>query len=211
MRRADLAIVLLALLLLAPPLAAQAVLDDYAPILPQLQPPERGQLRRNAASWTGLSNAERASLAARAAAWDALPPAQRGDRRERQAAWKALPEAERATVRAAMSRYAALPLDHQLALRAQFDALDRSDRRGWLLGPSLGGDYQALQPLLAQVPPADHEMLLRVLRAMPRQQRIDLATLVQRTPPQERDALRRALLSTSAGNRQQWLWQQLER
>ncbi|HEY5613259.1 MAG TPA: DUF3106 domain-containing protein, partial [Lysobacter sp.] len=155
MRRADRAIILLALLLLATPLAAQAVLDDYTGILPQLPPPERAQLRQRAASWARLSDAERASLGARAAAWDALPPAQRGDRRERHAAWQALPEAERAAVRAAASRYAELPLDHQLALRAQFDALDRSDRRGWLLGPSLGGDYQALQPLLAQVPPAD--------------------------------------------------------
>ena len=31
------------------------------------------------------------------------------------------------------------------------------------------------------------------------------------TPPHERDDLRRALLSTSAGNRQQWLWLRLDR
>lgn len=211
MRRADRIAVLLALLLLAPPLAAQAVLDDYARILPQLQPPERAQLRQRATTWTGWTAAERADFGARAAAWDALPPMQRGERRERYLAWQALPSDERALVRAAMRRHAALPADQQLALRAQFEALDRSDRRGWLLGPSLGADYPALQPLLAQVPAADHEALLRVLRAMTRQQRIDLAVLVQRTPPQERDELRRALLSTSAANRQQWLWLRLER
>lgn len=211
MHRADRVAVLLALLLLPPALAAQAVLDDYARILPQLQPIERAQLRQRAATWTGWSAAERTEFGAHAAAWDALSPSQRGERRERYAAWRALPADDRAAVRAAMRRYAALPAEQQQALRAQFEALDRSDRRGWLLGPSLGADYPALQPLLAQVPAVDHEALLRVLRAMPRQQRIDLAVLVQRTPPQERDELRRALLSTSAANRQQWLWLRLER
>lgn len=211
MRRTDRVAVLLALLLLAPPLAAQAVLDDYARILPQLQPSDRTRLRQRAATWMGWTAAERRDFAARAAAWDALPPAPRADRRERYAAWQALPADEKAALRSALTRYTELPTDQQLALRAQFDALDRSDRRGWLLGPSLGADYPALQPLLGQVPAVDHEALLRVLRAMTRQQRIDLATLVQRTAPQERDELRRALLSTSAVNRQQWLWQRLER
>lgn len=215
MRRIDRAAVLLALALalalLPPSTAAQAVLEDYARVLPQLQPPERAQLRQHAASWNGWAAAERADFGARAAAWDALPPGERGDRRERYVAWQALSAAERAAVRAAMRRHAALPVDQQLALRAQFDALDRSDRRGWLLGPSLGVDYPALQPLLAQVPAADHEALLRVLRAMTPPQRIDLAVLTQRTPPHERDDLRRALLSTSAANRQQWLWLRLER
>ena len=211
MHRADRVAVLLALLLLPPALAAQAVLDDYARILPQLQPIERAQLRQRAATWTGWTAAERTDFGAHAAAWDALSPSQRGERRERYAAWRALPADDRAAVRAAMRRYAALPADQQQALRTQFEALDRSDRRGWLLGPSLGADYPALQALLAQVPAADHEALLRVLRAMPRQQRIDLAVLVQRTPPQERGDLRRSLLSTSAANRQQWLWLRLER
>lgn len=211
MRRADRVAILLALLLLTPTLAAQAVLDDYARILPQLQPLERAQLRQRAATWTGWTAAERADFGARAAAWDALPPSQRAERRERHAAWQALPADEKAAVRSALARYTELPMDQQLALRAQFDALDRSDRRGWLLGPSLGAGYPTLQPLLAQVPAADHEALLRLLRGMTRQQRIDLAVLVQRTPPQERDELRRALLSTSAANRQQWLWLRLER
>lgn len=211
MRRADRVIFLLASLLLAPALAAQAVLDDYARILPQLQPLQRAQLRQRAATWTGWTAAERADFSARAVTWDALPPSQRGERRERYLAWWALPAHERVAVHAAMRHYAGLPADQQQALRAQFEALDRSQRRGWLLGPSLGADYPALQPLLAQMPVADHEAVLRVLRAMTRQQRIDLAVLVQRTPPQERDELRRALLSTSAANRQQWLWLMLER
>ena len=213
MRRTDRVAVLLALLLLAPPpvLAAQTVLDDYARILPQLQPLQRALLRQRAATWTGWTAAERTDFRARAAAWDALPPSQRGQRRESYLTWQALPGDDRAAVRAAMRRHAALPQDQQQALRAQFEALDRSHRRGWLLGPSLGADYPALQPLLAQVPAADHEALLRVLRAMTPPQRIELAVLLQRTPPHERDDLRRALLSTSADHRQQWLWLRLDR
>lgn len=211
MRRVERVGILLALLLLAPTLAAQDVLDEYARVLPQLQPLQRAQLRQRAATWGGWTAAERADFAARASTWDALPPSQRGERRERYRAWQALPADERIAVRTAMGRYAAFPPDQQQALRAQFEALDGSQRRGWLLGPVLGMDYPALQPLLAQVPAADHEAVLRVLRAMTRQQRVDLAVLVQRTPPHERDELRRALLSTSAANRDQWLWLRLER
>ena len=213
MRRTDRAAVLLALWLLAPPppLAAQTVLHDYARILPQLQPVQRALLRQRATTWTGWTAAERTDFRARAAVWDALPPSQRSQRRESYLTWQALPGDDRAAVRAAMRRHAALPGDQQHALRAQFEALDRSHRRGWLLGPSLGADYPALQPLLAQAPAADHEALLRVLRAMTPPQRIDLAVLLQRTPPHERDNLRRALLSTSADNRQQWLWLRLDR
>ncbi len=212
MRRTERVAALVAgVLAVASVLAAPTVLDDYARILPQLQPLQRTQLRQRAITWSGWTVAERADFSARVAAWDALRPSERGERRERYQAWQTLPPEERAMVRAAMRRHATLPLEEQLVLRAQFDALDRSHRRGWLLGPSLGADYPALQPLLAQVAATDHEAMMRVLRAMTPQQRIDLATLVQRTPPQERDALRRALVSTSAANRQQWLWLQLER
>jgi hypothetical protein len=211
MRRAECLVALVLLLALTPVRAAPAVLDDYARVLPLLQAPQRALLLRRAATWSGWTAAERADFAARAAAWDALAPAQRGERRERYRAWQALPVDERARVRAAMRGYELLPPAQQQILRAQFETLDRSDRRGWLLGPSLGAVYPSLQPLLAQLPPADHDTLLRVLRAMTPQQRLDLAVLVQRTPPQDRDSLRRALLSTSAANRQQWLWLQLER
>ena len=195
----------------AAPLAAHSVSDDYAKVVPLLQPDQRNQLQQRVATWRGWTAAERADFTARAEAWDLLPLLQRGQRRERHLAWRALPGDERAAISAAMARYAALPPNQQQALRQGFDALDRSHRRGWLLGPAIGASYPALQPLLAQVPAADHGPLLRVLRAMSPQQRVDLAVLVQRTPPHEREALRRALLSTSAANRQQWLWLQLDR
>jgi hypothetical protein len=79
-----------------------------------------------------------------------------------------------------------------------------------LLGPALGADYPKLQPLLAQLPEAEHAPLLAALQAMDAVERADLAVLAQRVPPQERAALRRALLSTSVGNRGAWLRTRLE-
>src|SRR5690606_23319234 len=67
------------------------------------------------------------------------------------------------------------------------------------------------QPLLMQVPAAQREPLLAVLHELSALQLDDLATLAQRTPPQERDALRRELLSTAATSRTAWLRQRLRR
>ena len=203
---------LLALMLLAGfAEAAPVVLQDFREVLPRLQPDQRAELQRHATRWNNWSADERRAFAARAHAWDALPPAERGRRRERSQAWQRLPADEQDRVRAAARQFARLAPERRQALRAQFDALDRSERRGWLLGPGLGADYPALQPLLAQVPEAEHADLLRVLRAMDPRQRRDLAVLVQRTPPQERDALRRELLSTATANRDGWLWDRLHR
>ncbi|MCM2335947.1 MAG: DUF3106 domain-containing protein, partial [Pseudomonas sp.] len=118
------------------------------------------------ARWAAMGADARDALRARAAAWDALPAAERGDRREAYRAWRALSGPERDALAAAAARLSALGADEQAALRAQFDALDGAERRGWRLGPSLGADYAALQPLLAQVPPHEHQRLLRALRAM---------------------------------------------
>jgi hypothetical protein len=55
------------------------------------------------------------------------------------------------------------------------------------------------------------ESLLAVLHAMTSTERAELGRLAQRTSPQQRDALRRALLSTSAINRDAWLQNELDR
>ena len=195
----------------APAVADSAALADFRAILPRLQPEQRARLQQQAARWSGWDETGRRAFATRAARWDGLPPAERGDARERYQAWLALPPLERARVAAAARRHEALPAAQQNELRATFDALDRSERRGWLLGPDLGADYAGLQPLLAQVPASEHADLLRVLRAMTVTQRDDLSVLVQRTPPQERERLRRELVSTAAGNREDWLWSRLHR
>ena len=191
--------------------ADPALLADFSNILPRLQPAQRARLQQQAAQWSGWSAAERRDFTTRTAQWDALSPLEQGTARERYRAWLALPPQARVRIDAAARRYRALPSEQQRELRASFDALDRSLQRGWLLGPGLGADYAKLQPLLAQVPAAEHAELLRVLRAMTVTQRDDLAVLVQRTPPQERARLRRELVSTAAGNRDDWLWNRLHR
>ncbi|MDQ3617844.1 MAG: DUF3106 domain-containing protein [Pseudomonadota bacterium] len=212
-RTAVLAALSLFLLVSTTPSAAAPppVLDDFAAILPQLQPEQRAQLQQRGQQWQAWNPAQRDGLRQRAAHWDALPAAERNSRREQYHAWQALTPDMQARLRAVAARYERLPLAEQRALRERFDALDASTRRGWLLGPSLGADYPTLQPLLAQLPAAQHAPMLQTLRAMTPVQRGELAVLVQRTPPQEREALRRELLSTATAQRQQWLWERLDR
>lgn len=165
----------------------------------------RQALRVRQATLDAMTDAQRRAFARRIAAWDALPIPMRRERRERWQAWLALPLEQQLQVRSAAAAYAVLPAVQQQVLRQRFEALDGSQRHGWLLGPALGADYTALQPLLAQVPATQRDRLLAVLRAMAPNERIDLGVLAQRTPPQQRDALRRALLSTSIENRGAWL------
>lgn len=151
------------------------------------------------------------TLQQRVAEWDALPPAERGARRERWQAWQGLPAAQRAAVLDAAARFSALLPEQQQALRMQFAQLPSGERRGWLLGPRLGVAWPRLQPLLMQVPAAQREPLLAALHELSPLQLDDFATLAQRTPPQERDALRRELLTTSRANRTAWLQERLHR
>jgi hypothetical protein len=191
--------------------AAVPTLASFERVLPLLPPAERARLERRVATVRGWSDAERAAHAARVAAWEALPATTRAMRRERYAAWRALPLDERARLVQARTAFAALEPVQREALRARFDTLDGALRRGWRLGPTLGVDYPRLQPLLAQVPETEHAPLLRTLRAMTPLQRADLAVLVQRTPPHERAALRRDLISTAAAQRDGWLYERLQR
>ncbi len=190
--------------------ATPAVLDDFEGVLPLLQPERRAQLLERARHWQGRTAAEREALARRAAEWDALPRAERNARRVDYRAWQMLTPDERARLRALARRMERMPAAERDALRARFAALDGSERKGWRLGPVLGVDYASLQPLLAQVPAEQHEPLLQVLRELTAQQRSDLALLVHRTPPQERNELRRELVSTAAGQRARWLQQRMD-
>lgn len=191
--------------------ATPPVLEDFAGVLPRLQPEDRERLQARAQRWSRWSEAERTAFAERVARWEALPRGARVEARERHAAWRALPSQERARLRAAATAFAAAPPERQQELRARFEAMDLSLQRGWLLGPELGADYPDLQPLLAQVPANEHEALLQVLRSMSPGQRRQLALLVQRTPPQERAQLRSELMSTAAGSRNDWLHDRLDR
>ena len=176
----------------------------------QLPAAMQRELRAHDALWRALTADQQRDMRQRIAQWDALPQATRLERRERWQAWRALPIDQRLQVQAAALAYATLPTDQQQALRAEFAQHDAAERHGWLLGPALGQDFPALQPLLLQVPPRQRVPLLAALRAMTPAERLDLAMLAQRTAPQQREGLRRALLSTSTANRPAWLQAQLD-
>lgn len=152
---------------------------------------------------------QRVQFGQRLAAWNALPLGEREERRARYQAWLQLEAGERDSLRALAARVDAFPPERKQALRAQFDALDDVQRRGWRLGPVLGRDYPSLHPLLAYVSASQRLPLLARLRSMDAQQRADLAVLAQRTPPQDRQALRSELLSLPPPQVAAWLREKL--
>lgn len=207
MRRADLGCMCAALLAIAASAAALPLqLQERLAHLPAALQQE---LRARDAVWTAMTPLQQQALRQRITQWDALPEAVRRDRREHWQAWRALPVDQRLQVQAAALAFVALAPEQQQALRAQFAQRDGGERHDWLLGPALGADLAALQPLVLQVPIAQREPLLVVLRTMTPAERLDLAVLAQRTAPQQRDALRRDLMSTSAANRAAWLQSRL--
>lgn len=191
--------------------AAQSLPEALRETAASLPTAQRSRLYRRAAALDAMGAAEREQFERRLAQWKALPEARRRERRERWQAWQALPSSERTRMRAAATAFVALPVQEQLDLRARFAQMDESRRHGWLLGPTLGADWDRLQPLLMQVPPDQHQPLLDALRGMTAQQRIDLGVLAQRTPPQDREQLRRGLLAQPPMRRGRWLVEQLDR
>lgn len=180
-----------------------------APIVVPAQ--AQAQMRERAARLQAMTPDQRSSFMLRLSAWDALPRSEREDRRARYHAWLELDERERLALHVIAAEFAAFPPERQQALRMEFTALDASQRHGWRLGQALGADYMKLHPLLAYVPAEQRLPLLAMLRGMDAQQRADLAVLAQRTPPQDRDALRVELLAMPAPQRSAWLQQQLDR
>ena len=171
----------------------------------------QSEMRERAARLQAMTPDQRSSFLLRLAAWNALLPSEREDRRARYQAWSALDSNERSALRAIATEVATFPVERQQALRAEFATLDLTQRHGWRLGQALGADYVKLHPLLAYVPAEQRQPLLAVLRGMDAQQRADLAVLAQRTPPQDREALRTELLTIPAPRRSAWLQQQLDR
>ena len=137
-----------------------------------------------------------------------LDPQQQRQRRADYAAWRALPEGERERIRQAAARFNALPADQQQRMRQQFQAQDQAFRAGWRLGPQLGLEFPKLHGLFGFVPPEQRETALAVLRQLSPAQLAQLALVAQRTPPQERDAVRSAFLAVPAAERDSWLKRQ---
>lgn len=185
-----------------------------APVVPPtatISPAAQTDIRQREARLQAMTPDQRSSFLLRLAAWEALPRSEREDRRARYQAWLELDESQRNALRTMAAEVAAFPAERQHALRTEFAALDASQRHGWRLGQALGADYMKLHPLLAYVPADQRLPLLAMLRSMDAQQRADLAVLAQRTPPQDRDALRVELLAMPAPRRSAWLQQQLDR
>jgi len=143
--------------------------------------------------------------------WAGLDEAARADVRARYAAWRGLSDAERSRIRQAQARMAALPPDQQQALQTRFETMDRLHRDGWRLGPALGRQYPALQPLFGYVPVQQRAQVLDLLRALDTEQLEQLAVISQRSAPQDRPALRDELLSLAPGARASWLRAHLAR
>ncbi|OCK47081.1 hypothetical protein BA766_08010 [Stenotrophomonas maltophilia] len=137
-----------------------------------------------------------------------LDAQQQRQRRADYAAWRALPEGERERIRQAAARFSALPADQQQRLRQQFQAQDQAFREGWRLGPQLGLEFPKLHGLFGFVPPEQREAALAVLRQLSPAQLAQLTLVAQRTPPQERDAVRSAFLAVPAAERDSWLKRQ---
>lgn len=121
---------------------------------------------------------------------------------------EAMPAGERARIAEAAERVAAMPPAEQQALRQRFAGLDRLHREGWRLGPRLGRYWPGLQPLVGLVPPEQRQPLLALLWSLSDEDLHHLVRLAGRTPPEERDALRRQLLAQPAAARSDWLRRQ---
>ncbi len=145
------------------------------------------------------------------AAWATMTPQLKRELRARYAAWQALPEAERQRIAQAAAALAAMPAAQRDALQAHFQGMDQMHRDGWLLGPRLGALYAKLQPLLGYLPAEQREPMLALLHQLDAAQLEQLSLISQRTPPQERVALREQLLALAPAQRAAWLQQNVAR
>jgi hypothetical protein len=143
--------------------------------------------------------------------WQQLSAEQKRERRSQYAAWRAMSESERARVREAAGRFAALPPARQQELRDQFTAQDQAFRDGWRLGPLLGEHFSRLQGMFGYVPENQRDATLATLRQLTPAQVSQLTLVAQRTPPQQRDAVRTEFLSVAPAQRDAWLARQVGR
>ena len=152
-----------------------------------------------------------AALTQRARVWGVLPAQQRGQRRGAWAAWRALPASQRNLIRDVAERFRRMPQELQHEVRTRFDALPYDVRHGGWLGPQQGNAWPRVAPLFAFAPEAQRQQLLQLL-ADAKPEDIDaFERLSQSTPPEEREAIRFALLRVPAAQRRVWVLEQLQR
>lgn len=127
------------------------------------------------------------------------------EQRERQSAWLQLSEGQRQRIRDAATAFVALPADEQTRLRTEFVQMDLAEQRGWRLGPDIGAAWPQLSPLFSYVPEDERASLLAILRGMNTDELQALGRIAWRTPPGQRDALRRELIGLPVANIPAWL------
>ncbi|WP_269789880.1 DUF3106 domain-containing protein [Stenotrophomonas sp. Iso1] len=152
-----------------------------------------------------------ASVQTPQAAWATMTPQLKRELRARYAAWQVLPEPERQRIAQAATALATMPVAQRDSLRARFQGMDQMHRDGWLLGPRLGALYAKLQPMLGYLPAEQREPMLALLHQLDAAQLEQLSLISQRTPPQERAALREQLLALAPAQRAAWLQQNVAR
>lgn len=150
-------------------------------------------------------------LASRLRAWEALSPVQRAGQRGAWVAWHGLTGGERNRLRDVATRWQQVPDAQRLALRARFDALPHDLRHGGWLGPRLMAEWPRVAPLFGFVPEAQRVQLLQLLAQAAPEDVDALERLAQSTPPEDREAVRVALLRVPPMQRRSWILEQLQR
>ena len=113
-------------------------------------------------------------------------------------------------MRAVARRLGLVPVADQAGLRERFAAQLPDARRGWWLGPQLGATWPRVAPLFAFLPQAQREPVLRLLRQSDHEDIDAMERLAQVTPPEDREAVRTALLKVPAARRRAWVLQRLQ-
>ena len=194
-----------------PLLAWLANADEATPPGDAPLPPDAYRRGRRAAAATPSPTAAPApTLAERMRAWDALPPRERGRQRGAWAAWRALAPVERHRLRQLAQRWQALAPAARHALRSRFDAQHHDVRHGGWLGPRLAREWPRVAPLFGFVPEAQRMQLLQLLAAASADDIDAFERLAQTTPPEEREAVRAALLQVPATQRRAWILERMQ-
>lgn len=157
------------------------------------------------------AGSEAMSLPQRMQRWDALPARPRGLQRGHWQAWRALEPGERMQLRGIGLRVRQLSMEEQQVLQDRFATQPSDARAGWWLGPRMGRDWPRVAGLFGYVGETEREPLLRFLREATAEDIDACARLAQGTPPEERAALRAALLAQPATQRGAWLQDRLQR
>ena len=210
-RRADRGglVVLLALLLAT---TAVALPPSCATVCRNCRRPLQHTLLARDAQWQAMTPAQQQALRQRIAAWDAMPPAQRRERRDALAgvAGAAAGGSPAGSRRRHRVRGAGRCRAAARCARNSRNSMPATTTAG-CSGPRWAAVRAGCSRCCCRCRRRSACRCWTALRALTPAQRADLGVLAQRTPPLQRDALRRAAVVHRAVNRGGWLQSQLAR